>query len=326
MTHEIPREQNGDQDLKTAIKEKTEMQITTIVDLAREIGGEGAHIDDVFPLPPETRDHAPIPEWNEDQVNRVREVARSFGYGAVEDVPSGLRGGVRIAEGGKVWKILAEAELIDKDGDPTDLVFAGSPHRQLGDDELDFLKTQYSEDFPPGTTEYQAAAWVAKLKSDGAIAEQPADLSIGYEIAEGNPVVRKAMGQVIEVGQTSRGQRVVLLKIDRENYQEEDGKPKYRHQPDTARVMGILSEALSTQGRHEDPVGFVTSNTYASRQVAITRAGLQNGRQFGVAMYGRETLIGLNASVPAETPLNHLPGDLRVMYENLQKLLAEVSQ
>ena len=90
--------------------------------------------------------------------------------------------------------------------------------------------------------------------------------------------------------------------------------------------MRFVSDVLTANGDNDSPIGLITSNAYASRIPEAMRAGLKNGREFGVAMYGRETLAKVqDAPMKPDTDLNQLPGELRVMHDNLQKLLSEVS-
>lgn len=312
---------SGDQDLKLTIKEKVVEQLGWLNELTRSLGGEKAKLEDIFPAPPEVRNDAPMPDWTPEQEADAREIGRRFGYGAEQDVLSGLAGVVSIAEGGKVWKIMAEAEAIKAEDSPR-VIFSGSQYRRLGEDELNFLKENHDLELPPETTEYDAARWVAEQQIAGP--SQPEVLPFGYEVGEGNKVFQAKTGQLIRLGTADDGRSIELFRVDRENYEDTDGSKKYRFQPDNLRVMGIVSEILSLQGDEASPVSLATSNTYASRQVNAIRAGLSRGRHFAVTMYGRRTITGLGAPVPAETPLNHLPGDLRVTHDSLQKLLSEL--
>lgn len=309
-------------ELETSIKEQTQERLELIDSLVQEVGGENAHIDDVLPTPPEVRNDAPMPNWTPEQEAKAREVGKQFGYGAEQDVQSGLSDVVSIAEGGKVWKILAEAEAIRAE-DTSRVIFAGSAYRKLGEDELTFLKDKHGLSLPPETTEYDAARWVAEKQLTEKA--EPVSLPFGYDVAEGNPLVQETTRQLVKLGQTTDGRSIELLRVDREVYTAEDGSQKYRFQPDNSRLMDFISEVLTLEGDNTAPVVFATSNTYASRQVNAMRAGLNKGRRFGVNMYGRQTIKDLNASVPPETPLNHLPGDLRIMHDSLEKLLTELS-
>jgi hypothetical protein len=56
-------------------------------------------------------------------------------------------------------------------------------------------------------------------------------------------------------------------------------------------------------------------------------AGLKHSREFGMALYGRATLAEVQGEpMKPGVDLNQLPGDLRVMHDSLQKLLAEVKE
>jgi hypothetical protein len=324
MSQEVPNTMNGEQDLKASIKEKTIERIGWINDLAVELGGEGERVKDVLPEPTAVRDEAPMPDWTSEQIAKAREVGQRFGYGAEQDVPSGLSGGVAVAEGGKVWKIMAEAEAIKVESNPTRLIFAGSAHRRLGEDELTFLKGKHGAALDVGATEYDAARWVARRQAE-ALADEPEVLPFGYEVSESNPMISGPTGQLVRLGRAPNGPSVELLRIDREDFEDEAGEKKFRNQPTSDRVMSLVSEMLAAEDDTSTPVIFLTSNTYASKSVDQVRNGLKSGRQFGVALYGRQTIINLGAPVPAEMPLHHLPGDLRAMHDKLQQLLSELA-
>ena len=311
---ELPK-QDIDPGLRDSIREQAEGRLNLITNLVKEIGGTGAEMDNILPSPPEVRDEAPMPDWTAEQESRVREVGRQLGYGAEQDVISGLEGAVCIAEGGKIWKILAEAEAV-KAEDTSRVIFAAAKFRMLGEDERNFLKEKYDLTLPPEATEYDAAYWVASSQLEGDPA--PVVLPFGYELSEGNSVIQQATGQLHRIGHTPDGRSIELLEVNRST----EGQFK----PSNDRIMGLVAEILTLEGGDTSaPVVFATSNTYASRQVNAIRNGLEQGRQFGVSMYGRETIKNLGAPVPAETPLNHLPGDLRIMHDSLQKLLAETA-
>jgi hypothetical protein len=117
----------------------------------------------------------------------------------------------------------------------------------------------------------------------------------------------------------------MLLRVDRENYIDDEGKNKYRNQPGTAEIIGIIDGALTAQ---EDmaPVAFVTSSTYqASRQVDAARAALATGRKVGVPTYGTARLAVVKGEdMPAPAPINQLPGELHKMALQVDKLAAVV--
>lgn len=335
--------------LTAEIAEFAKERMGWIETAALQIGGENATVETVFELPPEVRDEALVPDWNEEQEATARELGQKLGYAAEHDVVSELEG-IDFLEGGKVWKIIAEVEAA---GGRT-LVVSGSPHRLIGEDEKDFLvkrfasrlhegrgpeqKEEMSSEYRQsleGKTEYDSAADIAaELVASGLFVENVTTpnpdrktLSYGYALSKGNPTVTEPTGQFIDEGIDRRGRKIILMRIDQEDYfDEEEQKPKYRFQPDALRRMGIIADITSQQIHTETPIIFVTSNAYPSRQVDTIRAGLVNGRKYGVTMYGRETLARVkDEPMLPGARLNQLPGDIRIMYENLQKLHAEVT-
>jgi hypothetical protein len=315
---------NPNQDpLRAAIAERVAEQLGWLNDAAEIIGGQGAEVTGVFTQAPEVRKDAPEPNWTEDQTAQVREIAHRFGYGAEQNVLSGVRGGIRVAEGGLAWKIAAELAVIDQEEGLESIVFAGSPYRKAKPEELAFIKDKYEVELQDGTTEYDIAHFFAQTKSSR-LADKPVVMPFGYEVSEGNPTLAMGTGQLVHVGETDSGQAIQLLRVDREIYQEDDNQ-KYRYQPDSAALMGFVADVMEATGQ-EGGVALVTSNTYASRQHDAVRAGLKRGREFGVAMYGRKTLAEVKGvEMQPDSPLNQLPGDLRSTYEKLQLLQAELS-
>jgi hypothetical protein len=325
MTERIP-DQDPQQQLRTALGERITEQLVWLNEAAEVAGGKGAQVVEVFDIPPPVRDDAPMPDWTQKQIDEERAIGRRFGYGAVETVQSGVKGGTRKNEGGKVWKLLAEDAAVEAEAADT-LVYSGSPDRLLGDDEHEYLREHEDElgaSFGAGTTEYDFQAFLARRRADGKLFDEPMVLPFGYAVSDGNPTVFEPTGQLVQAGKTSKGQSVQLLRVDREDYEDEGGKTKFRYRPDTSRLMVILADVLEAQGKPDDPVAVVTSGTYASRQVDAMIAGVSHNRQFGVVMYGRSVLVALEAPVPAELPLNQLPGEFRLRHDKLLQLQTDL--
>jgi hypothetical protein len=331
-------EYSPDQDPRAVIYEQAKDQISWIEQGALQIGGKGAAVEDVFSLPPTDRDTAPEPNWDGEQEAAARNLGERLGYAAEKNVPSGLRGGILLDEGGKVWKMQAEAEARADEEDLHSVIISGSPYRLIGEDEkahkVANFKKQLPEDIPDeeiesqvaeyeksleGFTEYDEAVEIAQSLVESVEEEI---LPYGYEISEGNPIVAEATGQFVKRGKDIAGKDIITMRVDREVV-EETGK--YQYQPNPLRRMGIISDILEEINNDtETPVIFGTSNAYASRKVDALRAGLDNGRQYGVAMYGRETLARVkDEPMQPGARLNQLPGDIRQMYDKLQKLAAE---
>lgn len=316
MTHE------HNPDSRTQIAERIIEQLSWLNQAAEIVGGSGATVEKTFDVPPQVRQEAPAPKWSEEQIASIREIAHRFGYGAEHDVPSGVYGGARITEGGLAWKIASEVEALKREEGLETIVFAGSPYRSIKDEERAFIAERYEVELPEDATEYDLAHFFAQRQSSR-LADQPVAVAFGYKIAQGNSTVNENTGQLVHVGETSAGQVVQLLRVDREVY-EEEGKPKYRFQPDSAALMGFIADVMEAQGQ-VGGVALITSNTYASRQHDAIRTGLTRGREFGVAMYGRATIAAVRGiDMLPDSPLNQLPGDLRVTYEKLQQLQLEL--
>lgn len=316
-------ENNSNPELEASVEAKVNYQIGKLETLAVVIGGEGATVESVFPEPPEVRKDAPEPDWNEEQITAAREVAHEFGFGAEQNVPTGLEGGAFILEGGLAWKIAAELEVIADEDDPAAVIFAGSPNRKLRDDEKDFLREKYGTDLGEGATEYGLASFMADMY---ATTRDERDLGVGYDVAEGSKAIttQGEAGQLLSVGRHGARTDVALIRVDREYYTNEAGERKY-NQPDSAALMGFVADALTAHGDKDTPVGLVSGHTYASRVPDADRASLHHGRKFAVGMYGRQTMADVKGEdIKPDSPLNQLPGDLFMMHFKLQALKAEL--
>ena len=277
-------------------------------------GQENSNPLEVFLPPTEVRDDVLKLDINSDQEVKLREIAGRFGIGSEMDIPSGAD--YDVLEGGKPWKILAEANIASGVK-----VFAGSAHRKIGEDEKTFLVESYGIEVKDlaDMTEFDMTAFLAS-KSEGFVHEELQDTGFGYEITEGNRNVAKANGQLLRVGNID-GQAVYVLRVDREDYVDEAGKNKYRNQPDGARLLGFISDWLSTKGDDSSVIGLNTSNTYASRALDVVKAGQEAGRAFTVGMYGRNNLRKIAEDrVPEQTPINQIPGELYVIASKLKDL------
>jgi len=276
---------------------------------------------EVFPQPTEPRDAAEALPLSEEQETKLREVAGRFGIGGETDVIAPTE--VQILEGGKPWKIEAEAAIV---GGARTVVFAGSPYRTIGSDESEYVLGKHGIELDKVVSEYDMARVLA-TKQEGFVAlEKDEVLPFGYDIKDGHKLLHDQNGQLVKIGENN-GHQVLLLRVDRENYRDATGAPKYRNQPDGSALLGFVSDTLSAAGDETSGVGLATSTTYASRAVDTVRAGLKSGRFFGVSMYGRQTLADVRGLPAAEpTGINQIPGELHAMYEKLVSLQGELEQ
>lgn len=302
--------------------------------LVAELGGPDANLEEVLPSPGEVRGDAPLPTWagDEQAVATARAVAAEFGYGAEQDQPTGIAAGALIFEGGLAWKVVAQKTMYEQSEQPQQRVlFAGSAERQLRPDEREFLQGKgYDQAVVDKlATEYDM---VRLLATDMVAHDAPEeDPGFGYRVAAGNAILlgderSEDEHQVVHLGSDALSEtEVYVVRVDRENYVDADGKPRYRHQPDSAALMGLVADALATAGDESTPVGLLTSSTYASRVPDAVRAGVHRGRQFAVGMYGRATMAAVKEEpIKPETPLAQLPGDLHVLYDKLDALEQEL--
>lgn len=277
---------------------------------------------EIFPAATEVRADGQALELTADAETALREVAGRFGIGGEKDVHSGSNH--QLIEGGLAWKIDAEAAITDA----TDsIVYAGSEHRPINrEDEVAYMKNRLGEDVAVGANEYEIARQLAELEPGFEPLEEDIVLPFGYDISDGFKLVQETTGQLVQIG-TNNGRPVTLLRVDRENYVDEEGANKYRNQPDSAALMGIISDILTAAGDEESTVGMNTSNTYSSRVIDAVRAGLRRGRSFDVGMYGRQTLADVKGEAAAEpTAINQIPGELHTIYAKLQQLEAELKE
>ena len=273
---------------------------------------------EVFPEATEPRDAAEALPLDEDQETKLREVAGRFGIGGEMDIR--INAEVQILEGGKPWKVDAEAAIA---GDAQTVIFAGSPYRTIGKDESDYLKEKYGVDLGDHS-EYDMVRFLAEQQEGYEPLEVPETQPFGYDISHNNQLVEQPTEQLIKIG-TIDERPVMLLGVDRENYTDEEGQAKYRNQPDSAALMGFISLVLSAEGDETSAVGLNTSTTYPSRAVDTVRAGLAHGRFFDVGMYGRQTLADVRGQEVAEpTGMNQIPGELHAMHKKLLALQTEI--
>lgn len=317
----------GGEPLETQIERYVAEGLERIGRAAELLGGDGSgpH-EDVLPRPMRTpggaREDAEEPVLDPTDEACLREEAGWFGIGSERDVTfedAGIPSGYAcMKEGGLLWKMWAEQQIDDADA--LVYVHAGSSHRAIRDQERDFaMKRLGVRRGQIGNTELDAAELVARLHPNFIPLDTPQVLPYGYDIQENFKVTQNPTGQLVQIG-TRNQKPVIMLRVDREVYTDEAGKPGYRNQPDTASLMGIIADVLTLQGDNETAVGLVTSNLYASRVPGAIRAGLVRGRQFGVAMYGRATLAEIKGEPMLPTPLKQIPGELGVLYDQLREL------
>lgn len=274
---------------------------------------------DIFPSPTEVRDDSAPLALTDEQEAALREVAGRFGIGGEVAIPAACD--YEIIEGGKPWKMDAEASMS------TGIqIFAGTPYRTIGNDEATYLRAKGYVDTTEPLSEYDVAQIVASKQPGFKELGVGVVLPFGYDIDNEHALVHERTGQLVQIG-TNNGEPVLCLRVDREVYVNDEGKSRYRNQPDSAALMGFISDALTANGNETASVGLLTSSTYASRSIDAVRVGLGRGRQFAVGMYGRQTLADVKGEpVAAPSGINQIPGELHTVATKLDALKQAVTE
>lgn len=280
---------------------------------------------EVFPAPNTVRSEDTGLELTPEQEAGLRQAAAELGFGREADrtiSEMGFSGAHVIIEGGLPHKIMAEALMVKDDSlaDPSTYIFAGSPHRKTTSD-AEVASAEKQFDGKHGDTEFDSARLAAESIPGFVASEEDQILPFGYDLDADYALVAQASGQFTLIGHID-GTPVVLMKIDRENYTDEEGNAKYRNQPDSAAVIKIVSQVLSGNGDSDQPIAFVTSSTYqASREVDAAGVAVEIDRPIAVATYGSARLAATKGeSAPAPAPINQLPGELHKLAQNVESL------
>lgn len=275
---------------------------------------------DVFPAPQERRADDEGIGFTPDQEKRLRATAAELGFGRSEKrtvSELGLSGGHVIIEGGQSHKMLAEALLVSEDesSNPASIIITASPNRQIKEAEQEVTARVLGLDIGEvASTEYEVAKQVAEKIPGFEKAETETQLPYDYDIDNNFQVSDKPTGQLSVIGKVS-DTPILLLRVDREDYVDEEGKSKYRKQPDTAALITIVDSVLRASGDETNTIAFVTSGTYQpSREVDGARASLSVKRIVGIPTYGTALLAKVKGEpIPAPGPINQLPGELHKM-------------
>jgi hypothetical protein len=278
----------------------------------------------VFPAPNERRADDAGLSLSEDQESTLRQAAAELGFGREQNLtPSevGLQGAHVVIEGGQGHKIKAELLSVLGDGaaEPKSFVFAASPNRQIKGTEAEVTQRVLGleDSSQVGATEYDIAKQIAN-QAPGFQAHEQETLPFSYDINNNFAAGTEQSGQLVRIGQIGEAP-VLLLRVDRENYTDDEGQAKYRNQPGTTDIISIVDKTVSSK---EEPIAFVTSGTYQpSREVDATRAALATNRIVGVATYGTAQLAEVKGeSTPAPAPINQLPGEFHKLAQQVTKL------
>ncbi len=269
-------------------------------------------------------------QLTDEQKEQLMARADELGFGREESMTigeQGLGGSMVVIEGGQPHKMMAEALLVanDTDAKPRAIILTASAQRKIeGEAEIASAVNLFGGG-QTGNTEYDMALQVLRKLPDFRDPEEheiQGVMSLSYDIQNGYAVSQESSGQLVRVGYLGSGSlatAVHMLRIDREDYVE-DGKPRYRKQPNTADIIGIIDAEQKLAWNTERPIAFVTSGVYRpSRAVLVALAGLETGRHVGLATYGN-ALVNEVRGTDLPPPVKQLPGELQYMAEMSVKL------
>jgi hypothetical protein len=192
-----------------------------------------------FPKPTELRAESPdILELTDDRKAALLDKASELGFGRPENVTlseQGLFGANVILEGGQPHKMLAEARMVadDTEANPRAIILSASPYRELTNAaEIASAEHLFGH---AGKTEYDVALDVVRALPGFSELPGPQVLNASYDIYNDFATAQQPTGQFKTVGHIGLAS-VILMQIDRHNYVDDAGKPKYDKQPTTAAV------------------------------------------------------------------------------------------
>lgn len=284
---------------------------------------------EVFPSPAEIRAKSK-PDFSPAQLARLRPVAGNLGVGRKSNIlPSGLMvpGEYMAAtEGGLDWKMDAEIRAAVADDKAGVVTACASPYVKATPGEIANMERKYGarpgerigqDTFVPtqlGIAEYHLRHLLGF--------EQEENVHMfGYEVGPGwNRTGEQGMLRTVGFAPSEHGYQTELrlLVVDRQN--NPDGS--YEHQPDTAGVLGILSDAHRMIDRDgQTPIGFFTTPTYFSREVGVARASIRNGRVMVAPTVGADAIAAAKGEEAPTTEaaldklMNQMPGEFYVTAE-----------
>lgn len=334
MSELTPTDTSGN--FPAGLVERAEAAITLLdvtVSKAVEIvaPGEGRAVEEVFTMPSERREDDKGLVLTDEQESALREAVAPIGPGRAEDISPaelGLKPGyVAVIEGGQPHKVQAELELALA-GEPSVVFVSGTPFRLVG--KTDERKATIGERASGARilgvdvdevaeNEYDIQGQVVRAYP-GFEAEAEEILPFSYDIQNGFELGSEKSGQFVRIGSIGMSQ-IVTMRIDREDFEKEDGSKGYRKQPQVTDVSVIVDGVITAEGAPADAqIGFVTSSTYEpSRTVETITAWAKTGRETLVVPYGTDHLTAVKGE-PTKTSIQQMPQELRKAHTSANAL------
>lgn len=279
---------------------------------------------------------------SKEETDQLVASAGELGFGAAGDVsPSsvGLRHGyTAFVEGGQAHKVMAEIVVSqDPEARPRSIIIAGSLRGIKAAEERRVTSAicQIPEE-QVGQTEYEVALQIAAAaESFEPLEGGPVNLPFKYDIDANNQVSRveedqEPSGQFVRVG-TINDAEVILMRIDREDYIDDSGAPKFRKQPNSFAALQIIGDVMEAAGEEHGQLALCSSGTYApTRKARVARASLESHHEIRFTAYGTETIGAVRKAVMPEdewtAPVNQVPEELAGLYRETELLKAALEQ
>lgn len=219
-----------------------------------------------------------------------------------------------LLEGGQAHKMVAELNIVTDSGIlPGAIILSADAERKISDSEKEITsKVLVIDKDEVGETEYEIAKQVLK-GCQGFVGSSEEVLPFGYT-SDGELTHEKA-GQFVRIGEIN-GVPVVVMRVDREWYEAEDGSRKFKriNNSDKMKIVAGIESG--------NDIGFVTSATYLPTiAIDALMASKETGVNVKVPNYGTAELAKVKGEEgPTPPALNQLAGEAHKIAKKLQQL------
>lgn len=217
-----------------------------------------------------------------------------------------------LLEGGQVHKMVAELNIVtESEVLPGAIILSADAERKISDSEKKLTsKILELDEIEVGETEYDVAKQV--LSSCEGFGESTEE-TLPFSYTSTGELTHELSGQFIKIGEIN-GIPTVVMRIDREWYEAEDGSRKFKR-IDNSDKMRIVA---GIEG--DNDLGFVTSATYLpTAQIDAMKASEETGIGIKVSNYGTAELALVKGEEEIKPPaLNQLAGEAYKIAKRLQ--------
>lgn len=276
---------------------------------------------DVFPNPADKERREDVEfgvELTADQEVAFRSAMAELGIGresnrdaAMVGLPDGY---LALLEGGQAHKMLAELNITAETAiRPRAIILAGDTERAIPEKEQEVTARVLGINREQvGATEAAVAEQILRAHPDF-VPEDESVLPYGYTID--GELLDEQTGQLRRIG-TIGEIPAVVMRIDREWYEDEQGERKFR------RIDNFAKMKIVSQIEVGNAIGFVSSSTYQpSIEIDALRAAQETGSMIQVPTYGTAELARVKQeALPQPPALQQLAGEAYKTAQQLAKL------